>query len=156
MKILLDIDGVMIPAKSWQAHKVGSDGFGMFSKYAVDGLNQIIDSALSPEIILTTSHKHKFSIKEWQVIFRNRGINAVKIGRLDTDTLSISRLQEIQSWYLKNQNELFIIIDDDKQLNKLDYNFKEDHLVLTIPTVGLNKLSTLDVVNKIKQIQETV
>ena len=140
MKILLDIDGVMIPARPWQSYQLNTDGFGMFSKFSVEGLNRIIHSALNPEIILTTSHKHKFTLKKWESIFSNRGISNIKIDRLSTNSIDVSRFQEITMWYMINQDEPFIILDDDKGLNKFDKDFKEEYLVLTKPTVDLNSM----------------
>lgn len=154
MKILLDIDGVMIPARPWQTYQIGDDGFGMFSKFSIEGLNEIIESSQNPEIILTTSHKQSFSMQEWESIFSSRGIVKTKISRLETNSLEVSRINEIESWYLQNQNEQFIIIDDDKGLNNLDHNMKEDHLVLTDATIGLNKLSVELAIKKIQNLQE--
>lgn len=156
MKILLDIDGVMIPARSWQTYELSSDGFGMFNNRAVSFLNEIISSCQNPEIILTTSHKHSFSLETWSELFINRGILPVTITRLDTDSLKVSRKEEIYSWYLKNQNENFIVIDDDKSLNSLDNNFKEEHLVLTKPTIGINRLATESALNKMQMMEANV
>ena len=105
MLILLDIDGVMIPARPWQSYQLESDGFGVFSKIAVEGLNKIIDCSIKPQIILTTSHKHKFNINEWQNIFARRGVRQVIVDRLPTNSLEVSRIDEITRWYLKNMNE---------------------------------------------------
>ncbi len=150
MKILLDIDGVMIPAKSWQTYQMDSDGFGMFSKHAVIGLNRIIKSMSNPEIILTTSHKHKFTLSEWSELFLKRGVIVTKMNRLHTNSLTVSRIEEVKSWYLKNLNEAFIVLDDDKGLNDLDINFKNDHLILTSSSVGLNSLSADEAIKKIE------
>ncbi len=151
MKILLDIDGVMIPARSWQSHELASDGFGMFSKAAVEGLNRIIESTSNPEIILTSSHKHRFSLDTWKNIFSERGVHVSSLSRLSTDSISMPRLNEIRNWYMLNQQDSFIVIDDEKRLNELDTDFKEDHLVLTNPTIGLNPLSTTEAIKKIRQ-----
>lgn len=156
MKILLDIDGVMIPARPWQTYQMSSDGFGMFNNLSVKCLNEIILSVENAEIILTTSHKHSFSINQWNSIFSSRGIIKTKISRLETNSLEIPRIEEIRSWYLKNQNEKFIVIDDDKGLNAFDNNFKDDHVVLTNPTIGLNKFSTEEVLNKIVHISSVI
>ncbi|KAA3645097.1 MAG: hypothetical protein DWP98_11935 [Bacteroidetes bacterium] len=152
MKILLDIDGVMIPARPWQSYQIGADGFGMFSELSINCLNEIINSSDKPEIVLTTSHKHSFTIKQWSNIFQNRKITKTKINKLNTNNLNTSRIDEIRSWYLKNQNENFIIIDDDKSLNALDTSFKNDHLILTKPTIGLNKTATEEAISKIKHL----
>jgi hypothetical protein len=154
MKILLDIDGVMIPARPWQSYELGSDGFGMFNKMTVNYLNQIISSCKHPEIILTTSHKHSFTLKQWQEIFSNRGVLSTTMNRLDSNSLEMTRKDEILSWYLSNQNEKFIVIDDDTSLNSMDLHFKEEHLVLTSPTIGLNRPTTEDALVKIERLME--
>lgn len=151
-KILLDIDGVMIPARPWQNHQIDSDGFGIFNRLSVIYLNDIISNVEKPEIILTTSHKNKFTINQWCDIFLNRGVTKIKISKLETDSMEIPRIEEIRSWYLKNENENFIIIDDDKGLNDFDNKFKDKYLVLTNSTIGLNNFSTYEAINKIKKI----
>ncbi len=154
MKILLDIDGVMIPARPWQAYDIATDGFGMFSKISVENLNKIIDKCNNPEIILTTSHKHNFTINQWSEIFKNRGVKVATLSRLATDSLNNTRKEEIQTWYLNNQNTPFIILDDDKTLNSFDLNFKNDYLVLTNSSVGLNSISAEEAINKIELLQK--
>jgi hypothetical protein len=154
MKILLDIDGVMIPANPWRAYEMDSDGFGMFSKKSVESLNQILKKSIQPEIILTSSHKQKFTIEKWCDIFSKRGVLPVNFSRLDTDSLQTNRKDEIITWYLKNQNDPFIIIDDDKRLNSFDNNFKDDHLVLTNPSIGLNSSSAQEAISKIMHLQK--
>lgn len=42
MIILLDIDGVMVPAKSWQQPDIYPDGFFTFTPHSVAALNRII------------------------------------------------------------------------------------------------------------------
>jgi hypothetical protein len=156
MKILLDIDGVMIPARPWQTYQMDSDGFGMFNKLSVKCLNEIIAATENPEIVLTTSHKHSFSIEQWNAMFSKRGIIKTTISRLETNSLKISRIDEIRSWLLTNQNESFIIIDDDKGLNGLDTNFKDDHLILTKPAIGLNSLSTEEAISKTNHLLKVI
>jgi hypothetical protein len=154
MKILLDIDGVMIPARPWQSYDLGPDGFGVFNKLAVSNLNKIISSCQITEIVLTTSHKHSFSLKKWHEIFAFRGVLPAALSRLDSDSSTMSRKDEIFKWYVKNLNESFIVIDDDKGLNALDLDFKEKHLVLTAPTIGLNRLAADHALLKIKTLNE--
>ena len=156
MKILLDIDGVMIPARPWQTYQMSSDGFGMFNNLSVKSLNDIINSSQNPEIILSTSHKHSYSLKQWENIFSSRGIIKTKISRLNTNSMKTSRIEEVRSWHLKNQNKDFIIIDDDKGLNALETSFKKEHLVLTNATIGLNKFSKEEAINKIENILESI
>lgn len=156
MKILLDIDGVMIPARPWQTYQTSADGFGEFSKTAIESLNRIITACDNPVIILTTSHKHSFELSHWENIFKNRGIVFTKVDRLQSDSLTHSRFEEITQWVLKNQNEDFIILDDDKGLNNLSATIKEDHLILTKATVGLNLDDEAAAILKISQQQHSL
>ena len=48
------------------------------------------------------------------------------------------------------------MIDDDKSLNSMDLHFKEEHLVLTSPTIGLNRPSTEDAIIKIERLEKLV
>jgi len=137
MLILLDIDGVMIPAAGWKPVPNMHDGFPQFSAKAVSNLNHILSETMA-SIVLTTSHKSRFSELEWQNIFRNRGINA-SIQKLDDNTNELDRKAEIINWLDHKWNhENFIIIDDDKNLNGLPKEIKE-RLILTKSLVGLNE-----------------
>lgn len=156
VKLLLDIDGVMILAKPWQSYQLDTDGFGVFHKMAVANLNKLIASNKDIEIVLTTSHKHSFTIHQWESIFLNRGILPVQISRLDSNSLLMSRKEEIEIWIQNNPDEKFIVIDDDKSLNSMDLSFKQNHLVLTSPLIGLNEIATDEAISKIESQLETV
>lgn len=136
MTILLDIDGVMVPASSWKRPEFLNDGFPAFSNIAVKALERII-SETGASIILTTSHKSKYSISEWHEIFKLRGIKISTIDRLSENSPELSRKEEILKWdFSKFNHQNFVIIDDDKSLNGLPV-FLKDKLVLTSPLVGL-------------------
>jgi len=137
MLILLDIDGVMVPANSWRKPEFLEDGFPAFSSKAVGALNRII-SETGASILLTTSHKSIYDLLQWSDIFNLRGIDANQIDRLSSNSLQSSRKDEILIWYSDKHSpdEEFVIIDDDKSLNGLPANIK-DNLVLTSPSVGL-------------------
>jgi len=136
MLLLLDIDGVMVPAKSWSAPPILEDGFAMFNSKSVKALNEIIYES-NADILLTTSHKSRFSLEQWAIIFRNRGIAINNIGRLPQNHHHLSRLEEITNWYTSNDNiDNFVIIDDDKSLNGLS-DYLKTRLVLTKPLIGL-------------------
>ena len=66
MLIFLDIDGVMVPAKGWKSPEFLSDGFPAFSNRATLVLQQLISEEVT--VMLTTSHKSKYSIEEWKSI----------------------------------------------------------------------------------------
>lgn len=148
MLILLDIDGVMVQAASWKPVEVLSDGFSSFNARAVSGLQRII-SGTNASIVLTTSHKYKYSLTQWKEIFERRGI-VVSIDRLEDNLDFLNRKEEILRWVSKNRDlEDYVIIDDDKSLNGLPSNIK-DKLVLTSPMIGLteeNVLAAIDILN---------
>ncbi len=135
MLIFLDIDGVMVPAKSWSKPELLNDGFAAFSTKA----NNVLQSLISEgdTIILTTSHKANYTIEEWKAIFKNRGINVENIERLNENVDHLSRCEEIVNW--ANLNDIdgdFIILDDDKSLNGLP-DYLKTNLILTSPMIGL-------------------
>lgn len=136
MLIYLDIDGVMIPASSWRKLEILEDGFPEFSARATDALNKII-TATNADIVLTTSHKHSFTIEGWVEIFETRGVIVNNVSRLPQNINNLSRKQELLEWFTsENSLEKFIIIDDDKSLNGLPENLK-NRLIQTSGSVGL-------------------
>lgn len=137
MLILLDIDGVMVPANSWRKPEFMEDGFHVFNDVAIKALQRIL-AETNASIVLTTSHKLKYDLAEWETMLKARGINPKNVDRLSTDSLKRSRIEEILEWYQKQHipNQAFVIIDDDKMLNGLPEQLKR-RLVLTSPSVGL-------------------
>ena len=143
MLIFLDIDGVMVPAKSWKSPELLNDGFPAFSSKAT----RVLQSLISEDtiVMLTTSHKSNHSIDEWKNIFLKRGINIEKIQSLDNNIDNISRKDEILNWFnVNNVNEDFIIIDDDKSLNSLP-SYLKVNLILTSSLIGLIDEHLIDI-----------
>lgn len=136
MLILLDIDGVMVPANSWKKPEFLNDGFPVFENRAVLALQKIIFET-SADILLTTSHKSKYTIEEWRNIFTLRGVKPNKIEALPENLEYLTRKEEIMNW-VNSQNNFseFIIIDDDKSLNGLP-SFIKDRLIQTSGSIGL-------------------
>ncbi|MGZ3754310.1 MAG: HAD domain-containing protein [Mucilaginibacter sp.] len=137
MLILLDIDGVLVPANSWKRPEFMEDGFPMFSSKSVKALQRILFET-NASVLLTTSHKSKYNVAQWKNLLKSRGINPKKVHRLSSNSLQTSRKDEILQWYTQKHvtNEEFVIIDDDKMLNDLPENIKHN-LVLTSPSIGL-------------------
>lgn len=152
MLILLDIDGVMVPATSWRKQEILDDGFPSFSNKASLALQKIIDET-NADILLTTSHKSNYSIAEWQSILKLRGINSSKINSLPENTSMANRKDEILNWYTNNKSkDGFVILDDDKSLNDLP-NFLKQKLVLTSPMIGLTNELALDAISILKKAE---
>ncbi len=135
MLIFLDIDGVMVPAKSWKSPEFLSDGFPAFSVKATHSLQKLISDG--GDILLTTSHRAKFNVEEWKNIFERRGINVRNIATLPENANGISRKDEIVNWINhKHIKRNFVIIDDDKSLNDLPKSLKK-FLIQTSSHIGL-------------------
>lgn len=151
MNLYLDIDGVMVPANSWRIPDILEDGFPEFSAKAVKSLDRII-STTSADIILTTSHKHRYTLTEWKNIFKRRNIHVDKIGRLPKNTQHLSRKEELLNWFnTRKMNDDFLIIDDDKSLNSLPDYFK-NRLIQTSGSVGLTDYLADEALNKFRKV----
>lgn len=148
MLVLLDIDGVMVPVKSWKAPELLEDGFPAFSIKAVHALqNLIFDDTI---VMLTTSHKSNYSLDEWKEMFKRRGLNVKNLDTLPKNVHHISRKDEIITWAALNHlHKDFVIIDDDSSLNGLPQYLKQ-HLVLTSSLIGLTEENVKDVIQKKK------
>lgn len=145
MKLLLDIDGVMVQAASWKRVELLDDGFYEFMPKAISGLKEII-STTGASIVITSSHKSTYSIVEWKEIFHKRGID-VDIDKLDDNTNHLSRKEEILNWVKNNDYyENYVIIDDDKSLHELPLNIKEK-VVFTQPLIGLKMEDVSDAIS---------
>lgn len=143
MKIFLDIDGVMVHAIPSKEVHIWADGFYMFEEAAVDALNEFLSE--DDEIILSTTHRFRYPVDEWKVMFETRGLD-YKISRMNCTTTGdvySEKLEDILMWieHLKLQPEEYLIIDDDKRLNDLPPDIKK-RLILTSSYSGL-KLSDL-------------
>lgn len=135
MLLFLDIDGVMVPAKGWSNPKNLNDGFPAFSSIAVNVLQRLITEDTT--IMLTTTHKSRFTIDEWKQIFKTRGLRVNNLCKLEENVNFLNRKDEVINWFnLNTYNDDFVIVDDDKSLNGLP-SFLKDKLVLTKPMIGL-------------------
>lgn len=140
MKILLDIDGVMVTIPSWRLPELHADGFLKFNEQAAKNLASIIDQT-NAEIVLTTTHRISYSLDQWVEIFRARGINPVSIAKInDAESLGAMfiRAVEIKNWVDKgDSDEKYVVLDDDLSINDLP-SYIKDKCVLTKPMIGLD------------------
>ncbi len=137
MKILLDIDGVMVPAKPWIHPARSSDGFYVFKPTAVDSLNVLISNH-NADLLLTTSHRHSYSLEKWRDLQVDRGVIVNSLNRLPIHHGSASRREEIMRWIHNNPSTEFIIIDDDSSLQDLPSEIKQ-RWIQTKPYIGLTR-----------------
>ncbi|WP_353100409.1 HAD domain-containing protein [Myroides odoratus] len=78
MKVFLDIDGVMVHGNPQKKVEIAEDGFYVFMTKAIAIFNQIeVD-----EIILSTSHRNRFSIAEWSALLKIRGLKFSKLTKM--------------------------------------------------------------------------
>lgn len=126
----------MVHANPYRTVDMEDDGFYRFKSEAVSAINTIQNA----EIILSTSHRRRYSVTEWTRLFTRRGVHFIEISIIDSDySIHLSRKDEIEIWietHHLDYNDL-IIIDDDKSLYNLKSPLKE-RVVLTEPYVGLN------------------
>ncbi len=99
----MDIDGVMLPAKSWQKPELLQDGFPVFASGAVQVLQEILTEA--DTIVLTTSHRSRFNVEQWKSIFRNRGIEVSKLLCTHSNTQLRSRREEVEIKMTEDEHE---------------------------------------------------
>lgn len=150
MLVFLDIDGVMVQGSPWKSVENLSDGFYKFSPKAVSGLQDII-SGTKASIVLTTSHKNRFTPKQWKTIFSNRGIDIPSVKKLQTRKVYPNRREEILTWYKRHKDiKNFVIIDDDKSLNGLPNELK-DKLILTNTSIGLTQSDAQQAIKVLKK-----
>ena len=150
MVILLDIDGVLVTTPAWRPVELQADGFLKFNEIASKNLAQII-AVTNASIILTSTHRINYSIKEWHKLLETRGIFPSSISKVDDKTAIAemeNRATEIRKWVENYQDkEAFVIIDDDLSINGLPEEIK-DRCVLTKPMIGLDE----EAKNKVLQI----
>jgi 16S rRNA C1402 (ribose-2'-O) methylase RsmI len=148
MYLLLDIDGVMVPAKSWERPALLQDGFMKFSDSAVAVLQSVITQ--ETVIVLTTSHRNRYSVEEWHVLLKSRGIMANSIMKLEESDNRLSRKDEIMQWFETHDiHTEFVILDDDKSLNELPAYFKKQ-VILTHAAVGLTAEHLMEIKSKLQ------
>ncbi len=136
MLIFLDIDGVMVQASPWKKLQILEDGFPAFTKNATLALQQLLIET-EGKIVLSTSHKSKYTEKQWVEMFNLRGVSINSISRLPENKNHLSRKDELMNWFNATTiSESYLIIDDDKSLNELPSAIKQ-HLIQPSPYIGL-------------------
>ncbi len=132
--ILLDLDGVMITTKPWESDFILADDFAEFNPRAVTKLNQLLKET-GYDIVLTSARRYVHDIDQMNEFFKTRGIEGHIIDYLPLYDLGLrySRFYEVMRFIQKYRPNNYLVIDDDKSLNKLG----GEKLILTDPMIGL-------------------
>ncbi len=138
INLILDIDGVLVTTPSWKLPKILDDGFMEFNKRASENLSFLL-SLTEVHFVLSTSHKHHYSITKWIEIFARRAIFPQLISKINnTDVYHTKRITEIVSWIESQDHNIpFLILDDDSSLQSLPSDSKS-RWVQTSPLKGFD------------------
>ena len=148
MHLILDLDGVLITNPSWKADRIHSDGYSEFNESCVENLNRLLTLA-EFDIWLSSTRRTMKTLTEFNLIFKNRGIEKQIVGFLPEYANCRSRKEEVLNFITELKLTDFLIIDDDKSLNGLDSGIKEK-LILTELTKGFNSDKLKEAISKIK------
>lgn len=147
--ILLDLDGVLITTPTWRAVETLADGFCRFNKQATANLATIL-AETNAALVLTTSHRIRYSLAEWQGFLQTRGLFAAAITKInDRSTLLPvgSRAAEVADWVTQyGADSNYVVLDDDLSLHALPPPIKR-RCVLTKPLLGLDATATQQVLH---------
>lgn len=141
MTLLLDFDGVLITTPSWQPATIAADGFIEFNPKCVTHIKRIISLGAVDTIVLTTTHRIRYSTEAWQKLFAGRGIATEKLEKVnscDSLTTMLLRRDEIAAWAEEKAPNDYIILDDDNGLQALPAHIKQ-RWVRTDSLIGLNE-----------------
>jgi hypothetical protein len=146
--LFLDLDGVLITTPSWRKDEMDTDGYSKFNSKCVENLNTLLQTQYF-EIWLSSSRRKNKTEQEFNKIFSLRGILENITGFLPIPKERISRKDEIETFIKENRITDFLILDDDKSLNGLEENLKQN-LVLTKNLSGFNKEKLTEAIEKVK------
>lgn len=145
LKILLDIDGVMVTTPTWRQPAFLADGFMAFDEHCAKNLANLLEQNPA-EIVLSSTHRIHYDEATWQILLVNRGIKVNNVSKIDTINHYAdfqSRDKEILAWINANPYEKFIIIDDDKSLRNLPSDTQkfwvETQFLTGFDTIALKK-----------------
>jgi hypothetical protein len=151
--ILLDIDGVMVPANGWKVPESDEDGFYKFKTEAEKELDDLLLQS-GATIVLTSTHRYRFDKQKWKLILSKRLKHLGKFGIIDDYTgpieMNSSRYDEICQWGKgAGLHQQYVILDDDKLLHNLP-SFIKRHWVPIIASVGFTNemaIQASDIIN---------
>jgi len=146
--LILDLDGVLITNSSWKPDRIHSDGYSEFNESCVENLNRLL-KLTEFDIWLSSTRRTAKTLTEFNLIFKNRGINKDITGFLPVYADCKNRKEEVLKFISEFKATDFLIIDDDKSLNGLESGIKK-HLISTELTKGFNTEKLIEGTEKIK------
>lgn len=146
--LILDIDGVLITNPPWISDEIDKDGYSKFNKNCVENLNELLRNGKF-EIWLSSSRRKAKTISELNEIFKKRGIIKPIVGFIPI-TGRVSRKEEISEFIQYLNIRKFLIIDDDKSLNRLNPEYKKN-LILTSNIKGFDESKLKDALGFLKK-----
>lgn len=147
--LLLDLDGVLITTPPWKPDTLDADGYSAFNPSCVENLNTLLASA-SFEIWLTSTRGTRKTLEQFNQIFANRKISTKISHFLPLYPAAKNRREEIELFIAEHDPAHFLILDDDKSLNGLASEQKEN-LILTDLTTGFNSYKLEEALRRISQ-----
>ncbi len=152
--LILDLDGVLITTPMWKADEIDSDGYSKFNEDCVTNLNNLL-SKFEFEIWLSSTRRTVKTLAEFNQIFRNRNIKNLISGFLPEYPDCKTRKDEIVKFIEESKFSNFLVIDDDKSLNRLEEKHKEK-LILTELQKGFDIEKLELAIERIKKEQNTI
>lgn len=123
--LILDLDGVIITTSPWRADEIAADGYSEFNAKCVQNLNSLLQE-YEFEIWLSSTRRMVKTIDEFNIIFQNRNVANTISGFLPVYAECNSRKEEVEKFVLDNELTDYLILDDDKSLNSLLPNMKQN------------------------------
>ena len=127
--LILDLDGVLITTPPWKADKIDPDGYSKFNDDCIKNLNELLEK-VEIEIWLSSTRRTVKTLDEFNNIFKNRKIRKSITGFVPVYENIKNRKEEVERFINERKLENYIILDDDKSLNELNFEMKKN-LVLT-------------------------
>jgi len=147
IKLILDLDGVLITTPNWKADEIDSDGYSKFNEKCIVNLNTLLSKSQF-EIWLSSTRRTVKSLAEFNLIFANRNISQSIIGFLPVYKDCKNRREEVERFIKNKSITNVLIIDDDKSLNGLKDDYKE-RLVLTEFLKGFDNEKLKEAIRKL-------
>lgn len=135
--LILDLDGVLITTPPWKADEMDSDGYSKFNESCLTNLNELL-TLYDFDIWLSSTRRTLKTIEEFNLIFKFRNIKKPIKGYLPIYPWCKNRKEEILTFIDEFEISNYLIIDDDKSLNGLEQNYK-DNLILTDLMKGFDR-----------------